>query len=183
MTIGEAFPTVLAAARTGAEWAWARLYKDVSPLVLGYLRAKRAADAEDTLGEVFLNVVSNLDRFEGGEKEFRTWVLTICHRRLVDRARKSARSVEVMPLPPEVVGPTGDVEHDAFSSLGMDRVRGLVARLSPDQQDVVLLRILGDMTVEEVARAIDKRPGAVKALQRRALANLRKEISSEGVPR
>ena len=39
----------------------------------------------------------------------------------------------------------------------------------PDQRSVLLLRILGDMTVEEVARAVGKRPGAVKALQRRGL--------------
>jgi DNA-directed RNA polymerase specialized sigma24 family protein len=39
---------------------------------------------------------------------------------------------------------------------------------------VLLLRILGDLTIEEIARAVGKRPGAVKALQRRALKNLEK---------
>jgi RNA polymerase sigma-70 factor (ECF subfamily) len=183
VTIGESFPTVLEAARTGAEWAWSRLYKDLSPSMLGYLRAKKCPDAEDVLGEAFLDIVRNLERFNGGEREFRAWALTICHRRLVDRLRKSSSSVVVgVPLPDEDAGPTGDVEQDAFALLGSMRVRELVGRLSPDQQDVVLLRIIGDMTVEEVAAAMGKRPGAVKALQRRALANLRKEISKEGVP-
>ena len=182
MTIGEAFPTVLEAARSGAEWAWTRLYKDLAPSMLGYLRAKKCPDAEDVLGEAFVDVVRNLDRFDGGEREFRAWALTICHRRLVDRLRKSSTVVEQAPLSDADTGPTGDVEQDAFAALGIERVRDLVAQLSPDQQDVVLLRIVGDMTVEEVATAIGKRPGAVKALQRRALANLRKEILKEGVP-
>ena len=182
MTIGEAFPEILAAARTGADWAWTRIYKDLSPSMLGYLRVKKCPDAEDVMGEAFMDVVKNLANFEGGEREFRSWAFTICHRRVVDRVRKGSHQVHADPLDPNDSGPTGDVEDDAFAVLGIERVRTLVARLSPDQQDVVLLRILGDMTVEEVARAIGKRPGAVKALQRRALANLKKEILREGVP-
>ena len=57
----------------------------------------------------------------------------------------------------------------------------MIARLSPDQQSVVLLRVIADLTVEQVARVIGKRPGAVKALQRRGLAALEREISKEGV--
>jgi RNA polymerase sigma-70 factor (ECF subfamily) len=150
--------------------------------MLGYLRAKKCPDAEDVLGDAFIDVVKNLSGFDGGEREFRAWAFTICHRRLVDRLRKETHALPVSPLTEGEVGPTGDVEQDAFAALGIERVRGLVARLSPDQQDVVLLRILGDMTVDEVARALGKRPGAIKALQRRALANLKKEILEEGVP-
>jgi RNA polymerase sigma-70 factor (ECF subfamily) len=46
---------------------------------------------------------------------------------------------------------------------------------------VILLRVLGDLTVEEVARILGKRPGAVKALQRRGLAAIKRQISREGV--
>jgi RNA polymerase sigma-70 factor (ECF subfamily) len=60
-------------------------------------------------------------------------------------------------------------------------VRHVLGRLAGDQQAVLLLRILGDLTVEEVARVLGKRIGAVKALQRRGLAAARKELESEGV--
>ena len=52
------------------------------------------------------------------------------------------------------------------------RVRAAIDALPPDQRAVLLLRILGDLTIEEIARAVGKRPGAVKALQRRALKNV-----------
>jgi len=61
----------------------------------------------------------------------------------------------------------------------MATVRRLVGRLSPDQQSVLLLRIVGDLTVEEVARVVGKRRGAVKALQRRGLVALERELSNE----
>ena len=183
VTIGQAFDDVLAAARLGGSWAWETIYEDLAPAVAGYLRARGAPDPDDLTGEVFLQVVRDLESFEGGEREFRSWVFTIAHHRLLDAARYEARR----PLEPVVhedlvrAGPVGHVEDDALTSLRLGRVRRLLERLSPDQQDVLLLRLFGQLTVEEVARALGKRPGAVKALQRRGLAALQKEIEREGV--
>jgi RNA polymerase sigma-70 factor (ECF subfamily) len=124
---------------------------------------------------VFLQVVRGLERFDGGEHEFRAWVFTIAHRRLVDDLRRRARR-PVVAAPPDVVqraaGAGGDVREDAAAALDEAAVRAAIAELPPDQRAVLLLRIIGDLTVEEVARAVGKRPGAVKALQRRALRRL-----------
>jgi RNA polymerase sigma-70 factor (ECF subfamily) len=61
-------------------------------------------------------------------------------------------------------------------------VRRIIDRLAPEQRDVLLLRVLGDLTVEEVARAVGKSPGAVKALQRRGLSAIKRTLAEEGVP-
>ena len=66
----------------------------------------------------------------------------------------------------------GDVEQEALAAMGTQRVHELCAALPPDQRTVVLLRILGDLTVEEVARVVGRSPAAVKALQRRGLLAL-----------
>jgi hypothetical protein len=68
--LGESFPQIIAAARGGAEWAWTRIYGDLAPPVLGYLRTRSAADAEDLMGEVFLQVVRDLNTFEGAREIF-----------------------------------------------------------------------------------------------------------------
>jgi RNA polymerase sigma-70 factor (ECF subfamily) len=178
---GEPFRALLGAARAGSEWAWASLYRDLAPRVLAYLRARGAVEPEDVAGEVFLQAVRDIGRFEGDERAFRAWLLTIAHHRLLDASRHRARR-PVDAAPDEVLhdrAPTGDVEEDVFRELDMATVRGLVARLSPDQQSVLLLRIVGDLTVEEVARVVGKRRGAVKALQRRGLAALELELSSD----
>ena len=72
--LGENFPGTLDAARAGAEWAWAAIYRDLAPAVVGYLRARRANEPDDLAGEVFLQVVRDLPRFQGGEREFGAWV-------------------------------------------------------------------------------------------------------------
>jgi DNA-directed RNA polymerase specialized sigma24 family protein len=61
------------------------------------------------------------------------------------------------------------------------RVTDLLRSLSPDQRDVLLLRIVGDLSLEEAARVTGKRTGAVKQLQRRGLAAIRRQLEREGV--
>ena len=170
--MGEQFESVLAAARAGADWAWERLYGELSGPVVGYLRANGAAEPEDLAGEAFLHVVRGLPGFEGDERDFRAWVFTIVHRRLLDERRRRGRRPVADDPPPDVAG--GDVHDDAQERLDRRRVLDLLAELPADQRSVLLLRIVGDMTIEEIARAIDKRPGAVKALQRRGLKRVEK---------
>jgi RNA polymerase sigma factor (sigma-70 family) len=106
--------------------------------------------------------------------------VALAHRRLTDDRRRRGRRPTSEPLSGrEEVRNGGDVEAEALASLGDERVRSLLGMLSPDQRAVLALRIIGDLTVEQVAEAIGKRPGAVKALQRRALAALRKVLAEQ----
>jgi RNA polymerase sigma factor (sigma-70 family) len=177
------FDAVLARARTGEAASFQCLYDDLAPPVAAYLRGRGVRDVEDVTSEVFLAVFTGLARFTGGQPEFRSWVFTIAHRRIVDQWRSAGRT-------PESVGweerrdprTAASAEEDALVRLGEDRVREMLAGLSDDQRDVLLLRILGDLTIDQVADALGKRSGAVKALQRRALASLRRALQAEGVP-
>ena len=166
-------------ARAHDEDAWARIYRELAPVLLGYLRARGAAEPEDVLGEVFVQAVRDLDRFDGDERDFRAWIFSIAHNRLIDERRKAGRR-PLVPVPEETLAHAagaGDVEAEALSRLGAEELTAMIGRLSADQQSVVLMRTLGGLTVPEVARAIGKREGAVKQLQRRGLARLRKELA------
>ncbi len=177
------FPTTLQAARLRQEWAWREIYRDLSPVLLRYLRARGALEPEDLMADVFLQVVRKLSGFDGQEQEFRAWVLTIAHHRLVDELRRRARR-PVELASGEILanrGPSGNAEEDALRSLAVERVRAIIARLSPDQQDVLFLRILGGLTVPEVSGVLGKTTGAVKALQARGVAAIKREISREAV--
>jgi RNA polymerase sigma-70 factor (ECF subfamily) len=174
---------VLPAAQAGAPWAFRILYESLAPGVAGYLRARGAAHVEDLTSEVFLGVFNGLANFRGDQQKLRSWVFTIAHHRFVDACRQEARrplTAEYDPATDERSAPSG--EEEALAQLGTERVRRLLATLSPDQRDVLLLRIMGDLTVEQVARVLDKRVGAVKALQRRGLTALRRQLEREGVP-
>jgi RNA polymerase sigma-70 factor (ECF subfamily) len=80
-----------------------------------------------------------------------------------------------------VTEPLSDAADEALARIGAEEVQRVLGILSPDQQAVLLLRILGDLSVEDTAKAVGKRPGAVKQLQRRGLATLKRELERKGV--
>lgn len=179
--IGADFTDVLAAARAGDPAALTRLYRSLARTVAGYLRAQGAADPDGTANDVFLRAFGNLHRFQGDERRFRSWVVTIAHHRLVDERRRAARRPVTSPLAGES-GATGDVEDEALAAMGTERMHELLGRLAPDQRDVLVLRVVADLGVDQVAKALGKTPGAVKQLQRRGLASLARLLASEEVP-
>jgi RNA polymerase sigma factor (sigma-70 family) len=184
--IGDAFASVLGAARDGAPWALEAIYRDLAPAVIGYLRGQRAYEPEDLTSEVFVGVVRGLRGFRGNERSFRSWVFSIAHRRLIDERRRLARGREKAVDPSALAGPlaeaaVGNAEDEAVARLGEGWAVRTLDVLTDDQRSVLLLRILADLSVEEVARLLQKRPGAVKTLQRRALASLARYLERQGV--
>src|SRR5436190_22044662 len=178
----ERFTTLLEAARQGSEAAWQELYGGLAPVVLGYLRANNAPVPEDVLGEVSLQVARDISRFDGEERGFRSWVFTIAHHRLIDARRHFARRpVDLSADPPEPIDRADDAAEEALALIGIEEVQRVLAAISDEQRMVLLLRVLADMSIDDVAKAIDKRPGAVKALQRRGLAAVRRELARKGV--
>ena len=183
MELRNDFAAVLRGARTGDDAAWTALYAEFAPALLGYLRARRADQPDDLLGEVMLQIVRDLPGFDGNKSEFRAWAFTIAHHRLLDERRRATRKpAEPMP-PPELerVGPLGNTEDDALRGLSAERVARSWPSLSPDQQNVILLRVLGELSTEQVAEVIGKTQGAVKALQHRGLEAIRTELENERV--
>jgi RNA polymerase sigma-70 factor (ECF subfamily) len=183
----EPFDEILSGARARADWAWARIYEELAPKLIGYLRAHGAEDPEDLAGEVFLQMVRGMPGFSGDWADFRAWTFTIAHRRLIDdRRRRTRRPVSAAPEDVMRRGRAdarGDVCEDAEARMADASVRAAIDQLPPDQKAVVLLRIIGDLTVEQVAVAVGKRPGAVKALQRRGLHRLEQAYPFEPLQR
>jgi RNA polymerase sigma factor (sigma-70 family) len=178
MTRAGAARPALERARQGDAAGWAELYRWLSPQVLGYLRGRGANEPEDVLGEVFVQAVRDLGSFSGSERDLRAWIFRIAHHRLIDEARRGARR-PVHPVPAELLashGESADAETEAMARLGAAEVTRLLGTLSEDQKEVLLLRVVGELTVPEVAQVVGKRPGAVKQLQRRGIARLRKEL-------
>ena len=75
----------------------------------------------------------------------------------------------------------GDVAAEAEGVLAQAELRKLIDLLTPEQRDVLTLRIFGDMKIEEIATTMGKKPGAIQALQRRGLESLRNQMTRRGV--
>ena len=194
-SLGDQFPGILTAAQGGGEWAVAILYRSLHPAVVSYLRARAGDDAEDLASETWIAVARGLSNFSGDEAAFRSWVFTIAHRRLIDHHRVTARRPRTRALhPAENESYDGSLEMSAADDpagevidavAGDEAVRQIVALLPPDQAEIVLLRVVGGLPVDEVAAITGRRPGTVRVLQHRALRRLAERLAqgSGDVPR
>lgn len=169
------FPEVLAAAQGGAEWAFAALYREANPRLLRYFASRARDEAQDLAAETWMAVARQIGSFEGAEDDFRRWLFTIAHHRLVGYWRSAGRRRDE-PVPDsdlsQLAG-TADPSEDVVGSMSAQAaVERIVATLSPEQAEIVLLRVLAGLSVEEVAEVVGKRPGAVRVTQHRALRKL-----------
>jgi RNA polymerase sigma-70 factor (ECF subfamily) len=165
---------VIRRARDGDPDALGHLWRTYQHLLLRYFRAKRMADPEDLASTVWLEVASSLARFEGDEHDFRRWLFTIAARRRIDDIRSATRTREHLhherAAAIDRVEPSAGEEAERAASLeaAIERIRSLPA----DQAEAILLRVVADLGVPEVAAIMGRREGTVRVLVHRGLRRL-----------
>jgi RNA polymerase sigma-70 factor (ECF subfamily) len=177
-----AFPDALKAAQAGVESGFAALYRDYNPRLLRYFVTRAGQAGEDLAADTWLAAAKGLGRFDGDERAFRAWLFTIARRRLIEhwrmrgRDRVCALTDDLKDFPALGDGPA---ESTVESLSAQEAARLIVAKLSPAQGEVILLRVLGGLEVDQVATILGKRPETVRVLQHRALRRLASEISHQ----
>lgn len=149
-------------------------FRTLGPAVLGYLRASGAHDSEDVLGEVFVRVARGMGRFQGDEADLKRWVFTIAYRCLVDEHRRRARERRLFRQARASTVPPPNEPLDA-------RLVDALRKLTAEQREVVTLRFVADLPLDEVARITGRPTGAVKSLQHRALRQLEARLGATGL--
>jgi RNA polymerase sigma-70 factor (ECF subfamily) len=146
------------------------LYRELHPTLLRHLRLAHAWQAEDLAADVWLEVASLLPRFVGGDAAFRTWLFTLARRRLIDSYRRAGRR-PTEALDGDVYEATTDQpDVTAIERLSTEATIARLHRLlTADQVEVLLLRVVAGLPVDEVATITGKRPVNVRVLQHRAL--------------
>lgn len=150
--------------------AWTALFEEAYPLVFraALTQMGERAAAEDVAAQVFLDAIAGIGIYRDRGHPVTAWLLKITRNRCVDRFRAQRREAPII-TEPTVAGPESHLA-GAFT---------LLAQLTSEQRVVVHLRFVEGMPIEEVARLTRRSPGAVKALQHRALARLRTIFEEE----
>jgi RNA polymerase sigma-70 factor (ECF subfamily) len=174
-----AFADVLALARAGDETAFAELWRWLHPPLVRWLTVV-CGDVDDVESEVWLSISRSLGSFEGDERAFRGWVFTIARRRAIDWARHRRRQPQVAAIG-EVDIADGWATSAALveSVASLEAALALLQRLSPDQREVLALRVIVGMTVGETAAVVRKSEGAVRILCHRGLRALAQQLDAE----
>ncbi len=167
-------------ARNGDGMAVAELYRRHASLVLGYMRANGNRDAEDATADVFLSIIRGLKSFEGDGAAFRRWMMTIAHHRMIDGRRRATRRSVECNYDEHVVELDAARSSINLSSMTVDEelVRAL-RTITPEQREVIGLRFIADLSLQDVAAVTGRTETAIKALQRRGLAALRRAMSPQ----
>lgn len=170
--------TDLAAARDGDEEAFVRVWRELHPGLLRYLRVRGEDSPEDIASETWMQVLRGLEGFVGGAPEFRAWLFTIARNRAIDAGRSRVRRPAVLvPDVSEVHSPdtAPSAEEQAVRNDATDRALRLVATLPPAQAEMVMLRVVAGLDVADVAQLVDKKPGTVRVTVHRALQALARD--------
>ncbi len=141
-----------------------------------YYRVRDDAEAEDLTSEVFMRALRAMPRYEP-RQAFLAWLYRIARNAVIDRARRGGRQVSFEdalehPTADQVVVPDTELLARAES----DALRGALKKLTPLQQEVIVLRFLEGYSTQEIARLVGKREGTVRGIQFRAIGALRQLI-------
>jgi len=176
------FAELLPAARRGDERAVETLFVQLQPRLLRFLGAHEPRAADDLAGEVWLAVATRIGQFEGGWADFRAWFFTIARRRLADYRRTAVRrGTDVVDGAAFETHPAREsTEELVLDSLaGQDAARLITSTLRDDQAEVLLLRLLGDLDVDQVAAIMQRSPNWVRVTQHRAVRTLAKKVGAK----
>ncbi len=171
------FRAQVQAAVQGDPEALTWLYEKYVGMVHSYFRACDVQEADDLTSEVFLSMIRSLSRFEGTEPAFRTWLMTIAHRRKVDHFRRTppGRTVATEPDVIELRAGVSPSAADA-SRVPDPRLPEGLQKLTQEQREILAMRFFADMSLQDIAKATNRRVGAVKSLQKRAIGALRRSV-------
>ena len=165
---------VIRRARDGDTDALGHLWRAYQHLLLRYFRGKGMAEPEDLASTVWVEVASGLVRFEGDEPDFRRWLFTIAARRRIDEIRTTTRRAGRLEEGPVDGRPrhSPSAGEEAERAAALDAALTMVRSLPPDQAEAVLLRVVADLSVTEVAEIMGRSEGSVRVLVHRGLKRL-----------
>ena len=167
---------VVSRAVKGESEAFAQLYEEHFDRIYRYihLRLGNQAEAEDLTQEVFVKALEAIGSYKWRNLPFVAWLFRIAHNQVIDYLRKQGK-VEKVALEDDITLVSGsNPALMAERELEIEELINKVKKLSPAQREVISLRFGSELSVAEVAKALGKNPGTVKALQYNGIAALRK---------
>lgn len=166
-----------ARAAKGDPDAWEWLYRRAYSGLFGYARRRLASDvaADDAVSETMTRALENIHRFRWRSGGFEAWLFGILRNIVYETYRFDGRA-RLMAEPPEPhqggLAPADPAEM-VDAQVAQEVVRQAFNRLTPDEQEVLELRVVAQLSSDDAARVLRKRPGAVRMAQSRAMAHLR----------
>ena len=165
-------------AKKGEAEAFGLLYDRYAPKIYRFILIKtgRKADAEDLTSQVFMKAWESIGGFEFQGFPFSSWLYRIAGNSVIDyyRTFRSHQDVEDMA---DAIQTSEDHAGDLDLRSASDGIRSAIRLLDQDQQNVIVMRFVDELSTKEIAAALGKSEGAIRVIQHRALKNLKQLLS------
>ena len=143
-------------------------------------RLENADLAEDVTAQVFLRLIEKIDKFNIAPKDnaaiFSAWLYRMSYNRMVDNLRKHQRVNLVTLDHVDRAGRRVEPMERVEARIDFEQMLQHLQHLNDQQRQVLVLRFINGLNIAETAQAMVKSEGAIKALQHRALENLRRHV-------
>jgi len=162
--------------------AWEALYRNSYTRLLAYARRRlpRREQADDAVSETMARALDRIDRFSWRGAGLDAWLYGICRNVILEMSRKETRG-GARPVAEEANEDDGPLDL-VLKGEEEKQIREAFARLSAEDQEILELRVVGQLGAEAVGEVLGKRPGAVRMAQSRALSRLRSLLRTEEAP-
>lgn len=175
---------VIEDARKGDEPAIVALFRLFNPQLLRYLKHHVPYDYEDVASETWAAIAKGIPEFHGDSRDFRSWMFGIARNKTADYFRSTSKAKLALEnqrnhFHNETHSESSDATaHPAIANLTAEEaIESLVSVLPPHHAEVLLLRVVADLSVEQVSKIMDKSPEAIRVIQHRAINTLLKRFN------
>ena len=165
-------------AKDGNHASFGKLYDHYITPIYRFVMVKtnHKPDAEDLTHEVFLSAWQNLKNYKFQGFPFSSWLYQIARNKVIDHYRTKKTHSSIDDVDENIFEVAGALESGLDRSIALGTVKEAIASLSPDQQDVIVMKFIEDLSNEEIAAALKKSDGAIRLLQHRAVNNLKAKL-------
>jgi RNA polymerase sigma-70 factor (ECF subfamily) len=147
-----------------------------------YYRTGSQAEAEDLTEQVFLKAWEAIDRFRWQGRPFLAWLYRLAHNVHVDHLRRRRQTISLNDDERPIDLASEAATAELAQRLDAEVLARAVRQLTPEQQQVIILKFMDGFDNAQIAQVMDKREGAIRALQLRALMSLRRILEGQGEP-
>jgi RNA polymerase sigma factor (sigma-70 family) len=166
----------IAQLKGGDSDAWAWFFKEFSGQIAGYARRMGVSDPDDVTGTVLETVARSVGSFSGSHSQFRSWVFSIAHARIVDDHRRRDRRPETEFTERHDRTQAGA---DSFATSGDPGLETAMNQLTDEQRSLLHLRFVLELSMKEIAGVTDKSEVATRVALHRCSKRLRELLSNE----
>lgn len=169
-------------AKKGENEAFGLLYDKHFDSIYRFILLKTGSksDAEDLSHQVFLSAWQNIEDYEFRGFPFSSWLYKIASNAVIDHWRTKKPNVSIDLVREDYLSELPELQDEVDQKFELRLVKNAIAKLEPDQQNVLIMKFVDELSNKEIAHVLDKSEGAIRVIQHRALRQLRKILSENG---